>query len=125
PHGNKNSPEPSHSRGRQCTYSIRNNEPDWLRPVRESSWLNTNTLMKNKNSILKQVVALGCSLVVWLPTAGRAATTNSGYIQVNLVSDSTNAPRTDARLLNPWGIVVGPGLVWVNNNNSSLKTISS
>jgi len=40
---------------------------------------------------------------------------NVGYVQVNLVSnESTNAPRTDARLVNAWGLIAGPGLIWVN-----------
>jgi uncharacterized protein (TIGR03118 family) len=46
----------------------------------------------------------------------------TGYVQVNLVSNTTNAPHTDARLVNAWGLVAGPGLLWVNNAESGLTT---
>src|SRR2546429_9473964 len=47
--------------------------------------------------------------------------TNAVYAQSNLVSDvSGNAPHTDARLLNPWGILAIPEGVWVNLNHSGL-----
>ncbi len=47
--------------------------------------------------------------------------TNAVYAQSNLVADiSGNAPRTDPRLVNPWGILATPQGVWVANNHSSL-----
>jgi len=48
---------------------------------------------------------------------------NPGYAEFNLVSDLANkAIHTDARLVNPWGIVAGPDSVWVNDNGASLTT---
>jgi uncharacterized protein (TIGR03118 family) len=48
---------------------------------------------------------------------------NPGYTQFNLVSDiPTNAPHTDPRLINPWGIVVGRESIWVNNAETGLTT---
>ncbi len=50
--------------------------------------------------------------------------TNAGYKVSKLVSDlSTAAPRMDARLVNPWGVVAGPGLVWVNDNGTGLTIV--
>ncbi len=50
--------------------------------------------------------------------------TNASYVEVNLVSDiATNAPRSDLRLVNPWGLMAGPGVVWVNDNGSGLTTV--
>ena len=52
--------------------------------------------------------------------------TNSGYVETDLVSDITNvAARTDPLLLNPWGIVVGREAIWINNNHSGLTTTYS
>jgi uncharacterized protein (TIGR03118 family) len=57
------------------------------------------------------------------PSLAYAAGTNEGYAQVNLVSDiATNAPHTDTNLVNPWGIVAGPDVVWVNDNGTGLTT---
>jgi uncharacterized protein (TIGR03118 family) len=52
--------------------------------------------------------------------------TNSGYVELDLVSDVANvAPNTDPRLLNAWGVVVGRDAVWVNDNHSGLTTAYS
>ncbi len=52
-----------------------------------------------------------------------ASSTNAGYVELDLASDQTNAAlHLDPRLLNAWGIVAGPGGVWVNDNHSSLVT---
>jgi len=49
--------------------------------------------------------------------------TNSTYTQVNLVSDiSSNAPHADSRLVNPWGLLASPEVVWVNDNGTGLGT---
>jgi uncharacterized protein (TIGR03118 family) len=55
-------------------------------------------------------------------SASRAAqSVNDGYEQVNLVSDiASMAKHTDPALVNPWGIVVGPEVVWVNNAGTGL-----
>jgi uncharacterized protein (TIGR03118 family) len=61
-----------------------------------------------------------------LPAVTRASltSTNQGYTEVDLVSDTvTNVPNTDARLVNPWGLVVGPGVEWVNDNGTGLTTV--
>jgi uncharacterized protein (TIGR03118 family) len=76
-----------------------------------------------KTRLLKTMVTGGC---LQLALAGFAASTNVGYVQMNLVSDlATNATHTDARLLNPWGIAAGPDVVWLNDNHSGLITAYS
>jgi uncharacterized protein (TIGR03118 family) len=81
--------------------------------------------IKRKNILLKQFLVAGSLALSTALVMAQASNTrtNSGYAQVNLVSDvSSNAPETDARLLNPWGIVAGADHVWVNDNHSSLVT---
>jgi uncharacterized protein (TIGR03118 family) len=61
-----------------------------------------------------------------LPAVSHASltSTNQAYTEVDLVSDiSSNAPNTDARLVNPWGLLVGPGVEWVNDNGTGLTTV--
>src|SRR2546423_1756936 len=76
----------------------------------------------NSSSLLLASLYLIATLGLAVP-AGVLAGTNSGYIQVNLVSDiSTNAPHTDGRLVNPWGIVAGDDVLGVNDNGTGLVT---
>ncbi|HKT73680.1 MAG TPA: TIGR03118 family protein [Steroidobacteraceae bacterium] len=68
-------------------------------------------------------------------TGGGGATTSqsttltvnaaSTFTVKNLVGDTAaSAPATvDPNLVNPWGIVFGPGPVWVSNNHSSTSTL--
>jgi len=65
---------------------------------------------------------LGAAVSDPLQTTHAATSTNAAYIQVNLVSNTTNAPHVDPRLLNAWGIVAGPSSLWVNDNHSGLTT---
>jgi uncharacterized protein (TIGR03118 family) len=48
--------------------------------------------------------------------------TNAGYVELDLVSDTNSALHTDPRLLNAWGIVIGRSTIWVNDNHSGLAT---
>src|SRR5436190_20063970 len=81
--------------------------------------------MKTKLAVLLAMSAsilLGSAAVA--ADGGLMGKTNPGYIQVNLVSDiATNGPRTDSRLVNPWGIVAGPEAVWINDNGPGLTTV--
>jgi uncharacterized protein (TIGR03118 family) len=81
--------------------------------------------MKTKLNQFYPLVAAGALAFAATPAiADHGSRTNSGYLQFNLVSDiSTNAFRTDARLLNPWGLAAGPGSIWVNDNHSGLTTV--
>jgi uncharacterized protein (TIGR03118 family) len=49
----------------------------------------------------------------------------AGYVATNLVSDIPgNARRTDANLVNPWGMAVGrTGIIWVANNGTGTSTL--
>jgi uncharacterized protein (TIGR03118 family) len=90
--------------------------------------LESNTGFRNmKLRLLNVMVGGGCLLLAVMPRVARAAaSTNADYTQMNLVSDlATNATHTDARLLNPWGIVAGPNVVWLNDNHSGLITAYS
>ncbi len=69
-------------------------------------------------------LAAGLGLRLANMTALAASPPNGGYFEHNLVSDlATNALHTDARLVNPWGILAGPGSVWVNDNGPGLMTV--
>ncbi|MBI3850467.1 MAG: TIGR03118 family protein [Verrucomicrobia bacterium] len=77
--------------------------------------------MKEKFNCSRKLIFAGLLALAALPTKSQAViSTNQGYVQVDLVSDSdTNAAQLDPQLLNPWGIVAGPGAVWINDNHSS------
>jgi uncharacterized protein (TIGR03118 family) len=80
--------------------------------------------MKTQRNALYRDILVGCLTFLTLPVigAGSPARTNDGYVQMNLVSNTTNAPQTDPRLINAWGIVAGPDNVWVNDNETGLST---
>jgi len=49
---------------------------------------------------------------------------SSAFQQTNLVSNGSQAPVTDANLLNPWGIARSPtGPWWVSDNHSGVSTV--
>jgi uncharacterized protein (TIGR03118 family) len=60
-------------------------------------------------------------------TATSSTTAQSGYLQVNLVSDQAgNALITDPNLVNPWGVADAPtGPFWIADNNSNVSTVYS
>src|SRR5689334_11764550 len=79
-----------------------------------------------KMNPLQSVWFAGVLALTLSPAASRAFTTNTSaaYVEVDLVSDlASNAPVTDPRLVNPWGLVTGPGVVWVNDNGTGLTTV--
>jgi hypothetical protein len=60
-------------------------------------------------------------------TAGQ---TSTGFADTALVSDKVGVVATtttiDAKLSNPWGLAIAPGLpFWVSDNNSNLATLYS
>jgi len=69
----------------------------------------------------------GCLALAFAPVLTHGAVaTNAGYVEVNLVSDiASNAPHTDARLVNPWGLVAGGEGIWLNDNGTGLTTAYS
>ncbi len=81
--------------------------------------------MKTKLNHSYVLIAAGVLALAATPAmADHGSRTNSGYLQLNLVSDiSTNALHADPRLLNPWGFVAGPGSIWINNNHSGVTTV--
>src|SRR5690348_2360257 len=78
-----------------------------------------------KTKLQRMCAAITASYLILNLTA-RAdgpTSTSSGYLQVDLVSDiATNAPHTDPRLVNPWGIIAGPEAVWINDNGPGFTT---
>src|SRR6266403_2066597 len=78
--------------------------------------------MKNETHPVTLIV--GCLALIYGPATVHAiSSTNTGYKQINLVADiSSNAPSADSRLVNPWGILAGPGGFWVNDNGTGLTT---
>jgi len=54
-----------------------------------------------------------------------AAAPGGSYLQTNIVSDvKGTAPVTDPKLINPWGIVAGPGTpFWIADNNGGVSTL--
>src|SRR5947207_862563 len=77
-----------------------------------------------KTSFKQFVLATGGLALALAPAWGQGpwvANTNAVYAVSNLVADTSgNAPRTDPRLLNPWGILAIPEGVWVALNHSGL-----
>ena len=67
-------------------------------------------------------VATGLAMMQ-VPLNAAMAPGATGYLQINLVSDNTNAARVDTRLLNPWGIIASTQALWVNDNHSGLMTV--
>jgi uncharacterized protein (TIGR03118 family) len=69
-------------------------------------------------------VVLGLACASALPLLSAHAQTNS-YKQTNLVSDTAGmAAKTDAKLVNPWGIAFIPGNpFWISDNNSGFTTL--
>jgi uncharacterized protein (TIGR03118 family) len=80
--------------------------------------------MKTKLFKSGSLLLAGALLIAFAPLISLADSgTPAGYAQVNRVSDgATNSARTDTRLVNPWGLVAGPGAVWVNDNGAGLTT---
>jgi uncharacterized protein (TIGR03118 family) len=79
--------------------------------------------MKTTTSKLSYcTLAAGClALSVSSLLADPGINTNAVYAQTNLVSDiSGRALRTDARLINPWGILASAEGTWVANNGTGL-----
>ncbi|MFO1476258.1 MAG: TIGR03118 family protein [Verrucomicrobiota bacterium] len=82
--------------------------------------------MKTQLNCLSASIFAGLAMFASGPRASAAADSNPGYVELNLVSDVTNAAvHTDARLLNPWGIVIGRNTLWINDNHSGLDTTYS
>jgi uncharacterized protein (TIGR03118 family) len=80
-----------------------------------------------KLNLSNRLCVAGMLALAFGTTAAAAKQTNTntvtGYVKVDLVSNvASNAPHTDARLVNAWGLVSGPGLIWVNNAESGLTT---
>lgn len=71
--------------------------------------------------ILVVIVGLGVLLSRQTP----AAAPGGSYLQTNIVSDVTGiAQVTDPKLINPWGIVAGPGTpLWIADNNAGVSTL--
>jgi uncharacterized protein (TIGR03118 family) len=69
------------------------------------------------------VVIAGLGFLLSRPTP--AAVPGGKYLQTNIVSDVTGtAPVTDPKLINPWGIVAGPGTpFWIADNNAGASTL--
>jgi uncharacterized protein (TIGR03118 family) len=58
------------------------------------------------------------------PLEGRLLLSETSYTQQNLVSDgASNAPHTDTRLVNPWGLAVGPNGIEVADNGTGVGTM--
>ena len=69
------------------------------------------------------VVIAGLGFLLSRPTP--AAAPAGKYLQTNIVSDVTGtATVTDPKLINPWGIVAGPGTpFWIADNNAGASTL--
>src|SRR5215468_1024288 len=71
-------------------------------------------------ALLVTVVALGA----FACGSGGNNGMSSAFQQTNLVSNGSQAPVTDANLLNPWGIARSPtGPWWVSDNHAGVSTV--
>ena len=76
-----------------------------------------------KNSVLLKSFLLLTSLfsmVIFSPPLQAAPAPIATYVQTFLVSDEGGAAKFDSDLINPWGIIAGPGSIWVANNGTSM-----
>ncbi|HEY2711381.1 MAG TPA: TIGR03118 family protein [Chthoniobacterales bacterium] len=73
----------------------------------------------------RRLTNISVSLGVFCLTFASAHQAWAGYEATNLVSDIPGvARRTDANLVNPWGIAVGSsGTIWVANNGTGTSTL--
>lgn len=80
----------------------------------------------------RRAVGLGAVVVIVIVGLGLllsrqapAAAPGGSYLQTNIVSDVTGTARvTDPNVINPWGIVAGPGTpFWIADNNAGVSTI--
>lgn len=79
-------------------------------------------MMKNFFQGLAQTLGT----VALAAAATGCATTDSFYVQRNLVSDTPSIPaeQTDPQLVNPWGVAFNPfGVVWVSDNGTGVSTL--
>jgi len=70
---------------------------------------------------------LAFALVPGMRAAGNNSNTNSGYDEMDIVSDgsASNATHVDPNLVNAWGIVASTKTIWVNDNGTGLLTTYS
>jgi uncharacterized protein (TIGR03118 family) len=80
--------------------------------------------MRSSRKIVGLVLIVALAFGTGLFTAADSlAQAGRGYRQVNLVSDVAGVARSvDAFLVNPWGIVVHNGVVWVADNGAGIST---
>jgi uncharacterized protein (TIGR03118 family) len=71
------------------------------------------------------IVIVIIGLGVLLSRQTPAAAPGGSYLQTNIVSDLQGTARvTDPNVINPWGIVAGPGTpFWIADNNAGASTI--
>ena len=69
-------------------------------------------------------LALAVLVALGLVTSVAGSATAGGYVRADLVSDLPGAARTDANLVNSWGIGFAPGgPFWVADNGTGVVTI--
>jgi uncharacterized protein (TIGR03118 family) len=80
--------------------------------------------MKAKITLWNKLLISTCLAAACAPVISRGGmNTNVGYVQMNIVSDiATNSPHLDTRLVNPWGLIAAPDVVWINDNGPGLTT---
>jgi uncharacterized protein (TIGR03118 family) len=89
----------------------------------------TGTLVVTPSAVGTQTYTLMCTGGAYSPSTSQSATltviAQSAFSMSNLVSDgAVAAATTDANLVNPWGIVFGPGTpVWIANNATETSTL--
>ena len=80
----------------------------------------------------RRAVGLGAVVVIVIVGLGLllsrqapAAAPGGSYLQTNIVSDVKGTARvTDPNVINPWGIVAGPGTpFWIADNNAGVSTV--
>jgi uncharacterized protein (TIGR03118 family) len=75
-----------------------------------------------EGNLKKQILLFGLLVALAVPSGLLAQ--QAGYSQTNLVSNTAGVGKTDAQLLNPWGISVLPGEdFWIADNNSGVSTL--
>lgn len=84
--------------------------------------------VKSTCSLLRVTRFVIAAFVLLLATATGLMASNIGYVQTNLVSNSSAIPAdfTDPNLINPWGTVSNGGSpLWVSDQGTGLSTLYS
>ncbi len=79
-----------------------------------------------RTRVLRGVKLGGALLTVGSALLSAGAFAQTGYVQTNIISDgAVPAAQTDPTLINPWGVSVGDGNLWIDTAGSGFSLVDS